>query len=482
MPTPTLPPPDAAREILARALADSPADRTEIAWAEAVHRRERSNRPDGKTEAPRKDAGRDARRPSPARGEPGTTREVNLSVRVVERGRVGVFRAAALDRAELAAAIRRALADARLAPAPPQPLEAPAPGGPGAPADPPPTDALWDPEIADLSAEEARALLAQGLADDESATFAWTEGRIGYAATGVAPRVAALTGAALVLRIGRGPATGSAEGVARRLADLAPGRLLDLARSRRADPSLGDPPDAPVPLVLAPLAAAHLATAFARAALDSRAIAERIADGPPGAWPLFGHLGEQVAASRLSLADDATDREGLPLPFDARGAWTRRVELISAGIFRGAALTRELAGRLDLLAALADLPLATDFDQAAPLHLVLSGSDPAAALAEADLLAAADGGLWIAALSPLAVYDPGNLRFRAVAHGVRRIEGGKIGPALPNLVWESSLLEAFARVTAFGAERVAVANGAPWLGATLAPAMGLEPLFTLRAV
>lgn len=480
MPTPELPAPDIARDILARALAESPADRTEISWAEAIHRRERSSR-----------AGKEAtRKETPLKGstraEPDLTRELSLIVRVTERGRVGVHRAAAFDRAELAAAIRRALADARLAPSSPRLPETPATGA-ATPAAAPeiPSGSLWDAEIADLSAEEAKALLSQGLGAEETARFAWTEGRIGFAATGTAPRVASLTGAALSLRIGRGPATGSAEGVARRLSALAPGRLLDLARERRADPNLAEPPGAPVPLVLAPQAVARLATEFAHAALDSRAIEDAIAGGSPQAWPLFGHLGEQIAASRLTLVDDATDPLGLPLPFDARGVSARRIELIAAGIFRGAAVGRDLAAKLGLPAGLGELPLGIDFDHAAPLHLSLSASDPAAALSHDDLLAAADGGLWIAALSPVEVYDPGALRFRAVAHGVRRIVGGKIGPAVPNLTWEASLLEVFARISGLGAEPIAVAHrshGAPWLGATLAPAMGLEPLFTLRPV
>lgn len=482
MPITSLPSLEAARDILARALADSPADRTEISWTEAVHREERSSRAEPRRESARKDAPRKGS----ALPEAGTIHELSLIVRVTERGRVGVHRAASFDRAELAAATRRALADSRLAPAASSPVlpESSTKGGtsPAAPASSEAGSELWDAEIADLPAEEAKALLGEGLGADESARFAWTEGRIGFAATGGAPRVAALTGAALSLRIGRGPATGSAEGVARRLSSLAPGRLLDLARERQADSALAEPPAVPVPLVLAPLAVAHLATAFARAALDSRAIEDAIAGGTPQAWTLYGHLGEQIAASRLTLVDDATDRAGLALPFDARGASTRRIELIGAGIFRGAAATPDLAVRLDLPAGLGELPLAIDFDQAAPLHLALSASDPAAAVSADDLLAAADGGLWIAALSPLEVYDPGALRFRAVAHGVRRIAGGRIGPAVPNLVWETSLLEVFARVAGLGAEPVAVANGAPWLGATLAPAMGLEPLFTLRAV
>ncbi len=479
MPTPELPSLDIAREILTRALAESPADRTEISWTEAIHRHERSGRVETVKESNRKEPSR----MTSSRAEPGMTRELNLIVRTTERGRVGVHRAAAFNRAELAAAIRQALADARLAPAPATLPESPAKGAATSAAAEIPSAHLWDAEVADLSAEEAKGLLSQGLGAEEAAHFSWTEGRIGFAATGAAPRVASLTGVALSLRIGRGPATGSAEGVTRRLSALAPGRLLDLARERRADPNLVEPPTSPVPLVLAPRAVAQLATAFARASLDSRSIEDAIADGALEGWPLFGHFGEQIAASRLTLVNDATDPEGLPLPFDACGASARRIELITAGIFRGAAAGRELAVKLGLPPGLAELPMAIDFDQAGPGHLALSASDPAAALAPEDLLAAADGGLWIAALSPLEVYDPGALRFRAVAHGVRRIAGGKIGPAVPNLIWEAGLLEVFARISGLGAERIAVghrSDGAPWLGATLAPAMGLEPLFTLQ--
>ncbi len=483
MQTSPLPSPDVAREILARTLAESPADRTEISWTEAIHRQERSSGGD---------AQRSGRRPSSVGIEPALRRELNLVVRVTERGREGVYRAAALDRQELATAIRAALADARLAPPP-------AAFDPGALPEAAPTErsgspaetsaALWDAEIADLSTEEAKALLAEGLRADESAHFAWTEGRIGYAATGATPQVAALTGASLELRAGRGPATGSAQGVARMLGALAPGCLLDLARDRRADPALGEVPASVVPLVLSPKAAARLAIALARTALDSRAVEDALARGTkaqgeenPTAWPLFGRLGDQIASTHLTLLDDPTDPAGLALPFDSSGTSTYPIELIAAGIFRAAALTTALARRLDLPPGAGRLPLAIDIDQAAPLHLVLRSSDPAAALPLDALLAAADDGLWIAALTSVELYDRSALRFRAIAHGVRRIVGGKVGPALPNLVWEAGLLEVLSRVSSLGADRIAVPHGSPWLGATLAPALGIEPVFQLRPV
>ncbi len=470
MPNLNLPTLSTAREILTQAIADSPADRTEISWAEAIHRQERSDRVDG---------GKPAKgRTAPAL-EPRSTHELNLVVRTVERGRVGHHRAASLDRAELGAAIRRALADGRLSPAPVEVTDPSAKRRGSAPGSDEPND-FWDGEIASLSSDEAKALLSEGLDADESAHLRWSEGRIGFAATGSAPRVAALTGVSLALRIGRGPATGSAERVARRLSDLGPGPLLELARSRSADPALSPPPGKPAPIVLAPRAAAQIALAFARAALDSQAIADAVARGDAKAWPLFGHLGEQVANRRLSLIDDATDPRGLALPFDLRGNPALPVEMISAGIFRAAAVSRELADRLQVPATLADLPLAIDLERSGVLHPTLRAGEPEAAKPLGELLAAADGGLWIASLSPLVVHDPSSLSFRAVAHGARRIEGGRIGPAVPNLLWDSNLLDVFARVSGLGLDPIAVADGAPWLGAALAPEIALEPYFELR--
>ncbi len=483
MPTHELPSLDLAREILVRALAESPADRTEISWTEAIHRQERSN-PTASSRS--RDGGTKPRE----RPEPGMMRELSLVVRVTERGRVGVHRAAALDRAELANAIRQALADARLAPF----LESGKSGGANSAtgndtasthrvgALTTASDLLWDAEIADLSAEEAKALLAHGLGPDETARFEWTEGRIGFAASGAPPRLAALTGAALTLRAGSGPAAGSAEGVARSLSALAPGLLLDLTRERRAVLEFAPAPSTAVPLALAPKAVASLVAGFARAALDSQSIRMAIDSGAPQSWPLHGRLGERIASNRLNLLDDPTDADGLALPFDACGATCRPIELLASGVLRAAALTPSLAAALGLSAYLGELPLAIDFDQAAPLHLAVAPSDPTAGLALDQLLAAADDGLWIAALSTVEVYDAVSLHFRTVAHGVRRIVGGRIGPAVPNLIWEAGLLEVLSHVAAVGSAKTAVANGPPWLGATLSPGLVIEPLFTLRPV
>ena len=108
-------------------------------------------------------------------------------------------------------------------------------------------------------------------------------------------------------------------------------------------------------------------------------------------------------------------------------------------------------------------------DEAVPGHLFLL---PGTA-SEDELLQAAEGGVWIAALDPLEAFDPGALRFRAVARGARLITGGALGRALPDLIWEDSLPDLLSRVLAVGSELVPVATGAGLFRATTAPMLAL---------
>jgi predicted Zn-dependent protease len=115
-------------------------------------------------------------------------------------------------------------------------------------------------------------------------------------------------------------------------------------------------------------------------------------------------------------------------------------------------------------------------DEALATHLFLlptSTSDEA-------LLAAASGGLWIGGLDPLECFDPYRLRFRATARGVRRITQGRLGRAVPDLVWEDRLLELFGNVRAVGSEPTSIALGGGLLGAVTAPALVVDGAAELR--
>ena len=79
-------------------------------------------------------------------------------------------------------------------------------------------------------------------------------------------------------------------------------------------------------------------------------------------------------------------------------------------------------------------------------------------------------------------FDPGALRFRAVARGARQVAGGALGLSLPDLVWEDSLPALLSRVLAVGSETVPVATGAGLLGATTAPMLAVSGGSGLRVL
>jgi predicted Zn-dependent protease len=99
---------------------------------------------------------------------------------------------------------------------------------------------------------------------------------------------------------------------------------------------------------------------------------------------------------------------------------------------------------------------------------------------EEELLRAADGGVWVAALDPLEAFDPHALRFRAVARGVRQIDGGALGRSLPDLVWEDDIKRVLSQVLAVGSDLVPIATGAGLFRATTAPMLAVAGAGGLR--
>jgi hypothetical protein len=87
----------------------------------------------------------------------------------------------------------------------------------------------------------------------------------------------------------------------------------------------------------------------------------------------------------------------------------------------------------------------------------------------------------VGSLGPIELYDPAGgpagLRFRARACGVRRIAGGALGEALPDLFWEDRLPEALSRLLGIADRPLAVGSAAPLLlllGAITTPAVALD--------
>jgi predicted Zn-dependent protease len=313
----------------------------------------------------------------------------------------------------------------------------------------------------------ARELLQRIAGKGEIARFGWAEGRVAVASSRGLRRAARVTSTWLELICSRAPGAGRAAAASRSLRGLDPENVAARARRRQAPPEVVPPPPAPAPAVLAPEAVAALVELLNRNALTSEAYRS-------GASFLRGRLGDQILHPALTLRDDPTDPRGLPFPFDLMGSAAAPVDLISQGVARAGAVDDRLAPELGV-------PTTANLiapGEAVPTHLfVLPG-----AADEGQLLAAGEGGVWIAALDPVECFDAHALRFRAVARGVRTIAHGALGLGVPDLICEGSLLEVLGRVRAVGADLVPVATGSGLFRATTTPALAVDSFGTFRVL
>jgi predicted Zn-dependent protease len=437
MPAPTRIGLDEMVSRLERTLASSPADATEIVWIDA-RRGQESN---GKR---RRDSYEHL--------------ETTVFVRVRESGRYGFHRTEVAEPSDLARAVREALAQARLAPPVPAALRPEGAAGPVTV-----RGDLHDPEIARMTPARARELVQRLAAQDETVRLGWAEGRVALADSRGLRRAAEATTAWASIVGGTVNGTGMASGASRSLAGLGLPSLLTRARDREA-PKDAEPaalPDSPAPVVLSQESAAALLDLLNRRALTSSSFHH-------GTSCLRDSLGMPVFHPAFSLRDDGTDPRGLPFPFDLLGSARRPVDLIANGVFLSPALDDRLSRQLDR----PPTPHLVAPDEAAASHLFLV---PGEASGE-QLLGNGEGGLWIAALDPPESYNPrtlpDTLRFRATARGVRRIEGGRLGAALPDLVWEDDLRTLLSGPLTVGAEPVTV--GESLFGGITAPALAFE--------
>jgi predicted Zn-dependent protease len=424
---------------LERVLAGSPADATELVWIEARRSRETNGKRDGL-------------------GGNEEALERTVMVRVREAGRIGLHRTGLTALSDLEKAVREALAQARLSsPAPAARL--PEGAGDALPAIP----GLYDPEIPRLTTARARELIQKTAERGEVARLGWGEGHVAVVNSRGLRRAAEVTAAWLDVSCGQTPGAGSAAAVARSLAGLDGPAVFARARRRHAQGSPDSPEaaslDGPLPVALAPEVVAAFLRLLSLHALSSVSFLD-------GFSFLLERTGQQVFHPSITLRDDPL-AGGAPFPFDFLGSARRRLGLVERGVFLGPARGERLAHALNL----PPTPNLVTPDEAQAAHLTLQPGEDS----DAELLRRAEGGLWINQLDALEAFDRRALRFRAVARGVRRIENGALGAAVPDFVWEGCLPDLLARVLGIGNEPVSVPAGDPLLGAVTAPLLVLTP-------
>ena len=422
-------------------LRDSPADETEIVWLEALQGRARAHRSKIDT------------RVAPQR---------TILVRVLDRGRVGSYRLGTAAPNALADGVRNAVAQSRVR----QPLNGlthlPADNG-----DFQTPVSLHDSAIAELGKRKVDNLL-KGLAlKRENGHFHWTEARVAVCNSRGIQRLAQATAATFQVRTGRRPGAARVGDSARSLDGLDMPALVETARELHQRSETAELPVTQVPAVLSSLATTSLCALLNDTSFSAKAYYD-------GTSFLREHINIQVFDRRFNLCDDGTDPGGIPFPFDLEGTIKRPVDLI----LKGAPKTPTLDQRQAAVLGLPGTAHAIGGNNARAENLFLRAGEASLD----DLLAAADGGLWIGWLEGVESLDPKRVRFRARARGVRAIRDGKLDAPLPDFFLEDSLLRAFASVLGIGDVPTRQLSADGYLGGISAPPVAIAGLAPQPAV
>ncbi len=431
-----------ARQLRARltqAIAESPADETEVLAIELRR---------GRTAVSVADATNYSRR------------ELTIHVRVLERGRAGAFRTNGSSDGEIAHAIRQALGHAGVAPA-----RRRVPPLPGSDEPAPKRHSGCDPRLMRMTPDLGRDWLGEHTSSGDAAILEWCDGHVMVANSRGLRRRERVTAVGLQVRSGEGAGAGFATNASRTLGRLNAPVVFERARRRRTTASPGELRSGQVPLLLSQEAAAELVDLLNHQAFSAHAYRE-------GGSFLREHLGVQVFDQRVNLRDDGTDPAGLPFPFDLEGRTKRPLDLVRDGIPKTPTVDTRSAAEFGL----EPTGHGVGGEEAFGLHLFLETGE----MSEAELLAAADGGVWISRLEGVECFDPVRMRMRARARGVRMIEGGALTHPLPDLAWEDSVLRVFSDLRGLGRSTACRVSSDGVLGGISAPAVVIGEALDLR--
>jgi predicted Zn-dependent protease len=324
-----------------------------------------------------------------------------------------------------------------------------------------------DAETAALSPiEKARTLrkvFDAGRQHDARFAGTWTtiDGALATANSHGVRRLARFTTADALFIALRGKRSGYATQMARRAAQLDVEALAEEATEKSAllaDEEIELEPGT-YDVILEPAALAEIFEWLSMIAFSGRAFED-------GSSFFVGKRGEHLLGSNVTVADDATDDEFLPFPFDLEGRPKRRVELIADGIIRTPVVDTLFATLLGLEPTGSCSDLSSD-DHGMPLHLSMSGGEST----RDELIASSERAIWVTRfhyinglLEPKIALMTGTTR-----DGTFLIENGRVTRRLANLRWTQSIVQALQNVVALTRTRRAIGTWWNPIGGTIAP-------------
>ncbi|MFP3904019.1 MAG: metallopeptidase TldD-related protein, partial [Armatimonadota bacterium] len=168
-----------------------------------------------------------------------------------------------------------------------------------------------------------------------------------------------------------------------------------------------------------------------------------------GRSPFSGRMGEQVCGENITITDDGLDPRGQQLAFDFEGVPKQALTLIDAGIAANVVYDSYTAGREEGRQSTGHALPAPNTWGPMPINQFVQTGD---ATVE-EMIAEIDRGLLVTRFHYTNVVSPKQSVLTGMTRdGTFMIEDGEIVGGIKNLRFTESILQAFSRVEAIGAE------------------------------
>lgn len=390
-------------------------------------------------------------------------RNHRLAVRVAFGKKVGHAATNSLDEASLRSALRQAEAVARLQPDDPDfvafPLPAPVKD----------MDELTFFAATATHTPEARAAAVREMVGRVSrleaklaGSFAVEAGELAVVNSHGVRQYCRLTKAGITTLVSKGGGSGYAEAVARDITEL---DLIRTGEAALAKCLAGQHPRPIEPgeytVILEPAAVADMVDFLAMEGLNATALQE-------GRSFMEDSRGKKIMDERISIWDDGSDPQGLPLPFDFEGVPKERVNCVERGVAREIVYDSYTAGReAGKLSTGHGLPAPNPYGPL-PLHLHMAAGD--ATLSE--MIEGTEKGILVTRFHYTNTVHPKQVIITGMTRdGTFLVENGRIVSPLPNLRFTDSVLRMLAAVESVGRERK---RQATYFGACCVPALKIN--------
>lgn len=227
-----------------------------------------------------------------------------------------------------------------------------------------------------------------------------------------------------------------------------------------------EPPLGAVTVVLSPTAFGDLVS-FATNMLNAKSVDDGVSFAR-------GKIGEKVFGTNLTICDDFTNPQLMPLPFDAEGTPRTVLSLVDKGVINAIAYDNKRAAKHGAKST-GHAITARWYSGAIPTNVVVQGGE--ASLEE--MIASTQNGVYINEFHYTNFVNARNLQVTGLTrNGTFLIEDGKITKPISTVRFTESLLDAFNNITAISKERELVSG----FGAALVPAVKIENFhFTSKA-